>query len=198
MAGKKSRKKLVATVAVLIVLLALIGTIAILKAIAGDKTDPYAQKAPDTSDQQEAPKDTSTETKDDETDSTDTPDATPSIDPATVSTIDIGPMNLTVSYVKGVGGFEFEVLRTASGGRYVEFRNETLIGTKCTDDEGTFASILQDPSNDEAATLSKKTTLDGTVYGLSLPETTCTSNPELLEKYQKSFSDAFPLLKKIE
>lgn len=121
-----------------------------------------------------------------------------SIDPASVDSLDIEPLGVTVSYVKGVGGFEYEVLRTPSGTRYANFKNEGLVGTKCTDDKGVFASILVSPKEDEQATLAKKLSVDGVTYGLSLASAACTSNTDLLESYQQSFADAFGLIKKID
>jgi cytoskeletal protein RodZ len=175
--------------------LIIIGGIVAVVAVNSNKDDPYVQPEPassNTEDKTDAKTTTPEPTKPttDETDST-------AIDPATVSTIDVTPMELTVSYVKGAGAFEYEVLRTPSGAKYVEFRSAELAGTKCTNDQGAFASILANPDNTESATLTKTTTIDDTKYGLSLASDSCTSNPEALKAYQKSFSDAFSLLKKI-
>lgn len=200
MAKKKGSRALITSIIVLAVLLAVVATIAIVKAIAGNgKQDPYKQTS-----SQQTPSNTSKDTSkpsttpnDADKNSTTNTQSSSTIDPATVSTIDIPPMSITVSYVKGIGAFEYEVLRTPNGTQYVDFRSDDLVGTKCTDDQGDFASILQNPTSDEAATVSQKTTVDGTTYGLSLAASTCTSNPDLLAKYQKSFSDAFTLLKKM-
>lgn len=118
------------------------------------------------------------------------------LDPATVGTIDIQPLSLTVSYVKGIEGFEYTVKRSSGGTQYVEFMSPQLVGTKCTDDTGTFASIIESPDTNEASTITATQTVDGTKYGLSLSDTTCTGNEELLKQYQASFRDAFSLLKK--
>lgn len=120
------------------------------------------------------------------------------IDPATVSTVDIEPLEITVSYVRGVPGFGFLVQRTADGTEYVEFASEEVAGTKCTDDTGVFASIIVSPSEQDGATITDEVTVDGTVYGLSLPDATCTSDEALFAQYQASFKDAFSLLSKIE
>lgn len=117
-----------------------------------------------------------------------------SIDPATVSTVDIEPLGITVSYVKGIAGFEFYVQRTAEGTRYVEFRAPELAGTKCTGDVGVFASIVESPTKQDGATISQEVQVNQKTYGLSLPDTTCTANAELLARYQASFRDAFSLL----
>lgn len=201
MLRKLSRKTIISISAVLFVLLACVATIALLKGLQSDKDDPYRQ--PDVS--QSGENSTSDTNKQDDTDNNqagqnDADKAPPTdaeIDPSTVATIDVEPMSLTVSYVKGVGGFEYEVLRTPRGTKYVEFRNSELVGTKCTNDQGTFASILAEPLEDEGATISKKVVVDGTTYGLSLATEACTSNPEKLRLYQASFSDAFALLEKL-
>jgi hypothetical protein len=121
----------------------------------------------------------------------------PAIDPATVSTVAIEPMTVNVTYLKGVGGFDYEVLRTPSGTKYVQFSSSKLVGTKCTDDEGAFASIIDTPAANESATVAKTVTVDGTTYGLSLVDATCTSDAELLKQYQNAFSEPFHLLKKM-
>lgn len=122
----------------------------------------------------------------------------PNLDPATVGNLDIEPLGVTIAYVKGVGGFEYEVRRTPSGTQYADFKSEELVGTKCTNDTGVFASILVSPKADEQSTLSKKVEVDGVTYGLSLASTACTSNIDLLKAHQDSFSEAFGLIKKIE
>ncbi|OJU87609.1 hypothetical protein BGO17_01270 [Candidatus Saccharibacteria bacterium 49-20] len=195
--GKYTGKRtLVTTLSVLAVLLLAIGGVALTRL--GAKQDPYVQ--PETSKSQSS-QTTQTPDESSSNDSTGANNAQSeyqaTIDPATVSTVDITPMSITVSYVKGVGAFEYEVLRAQNGTRYVEFRSSGLVGTKCTNDMGTFASIIANPSDAESATLSKTTTVDGVKYGLSLADATCTSDGAALQKYQQSFSDAFTLLKKL-
>ena len=201
MAQKKGRKKLYTALIVLAVLLAVIGVIALVKAMSGNgKDDPYKQTTTQESSNNPSPSKPSTSTDDGDKNSATNNNQSSSatnLDPSTVATIDVPPMNITASYVKGIGAFEYEVLRTPNGTQYVEFRSTDLVGTKCTNDQGAFASILASPTDDEASTLSQKTVVSGTTYGLSLPNSTCTSNPDLLAKYQKSFSDAFTLLKKM-
>ncbi len=119
------------------------------------------------------------------------------IDPSTVSRIEVEPLELSVAYVRGVPGFGFSVERTASGTRYVEFSSEALIGTKCTDDEGVFASIIVNPTNQDTPTLSETKKLDDTTYGLSLPDDTCTADEALFAGYQNAFRDAFSLLERL-
>lgn len=158
---------------------------------------PSPQTAAPASDEttQEAP----ATTPDDEQPAEDVPVEAPvsTIDPATVSRIEVEPLGLSVAYVKGVPGFGFSVERTASGTRYVEFSSESLIGTKCTDDEGAFASIIVNPSDQDTATLSETKKLDDTTYGLSLPDDTCTADAALFTEYQAAFRDAFSLLERL-
>lgn len=199
MVKKKGNRALFTSIAILIVLLAGIAAVVIIKAVTNGQADTTQTTSSDSTQNTDiSPPPATTDEGTSTTDTDTNPDTEPAIDPATVSTIDIAPMELTVSYIKGIGGFEFNVLRTSSGTRYVQFSSPTLVGTKCSNDEGMFATILQDPSTDESATITKKTTVDGTEYGLSLTGSTCTNDAELLAKYQQSFSDAFTLLKKME
>jgi len=194
MVQKKGRKKLFTALAVIGALLLIVAVVSVVKAMSDNEpsvpTQTSTQDTPSVSDS-------------DESNSTDQPATTqpvaeqPAIDPETVATVAIEPMTITVSYLKGVGGFDYEVLRTGSGTKYVQFSSTKLAGTKCTDDEGQFASIIEKPSKDEATTLAKTTTVDGTEYGLSLADSTCTGDSELLKQYQDAFSGAFSLLKKM-
>ena len=203
MVQRKHNRALTISLAVLTILLVAIGTIVLIR-VFNTNPDPLVQQETSSSstdvsnDMPAEEMDTSVESVDLETPNEETTiTSEPELDPATVNTIDIEPMELTVSYVKGSGGVEYEVLRTANGTRYVEFRSPTLIGTKCTNDEGAFASILANPDSNESTTLTKTTTVEETKYGLSLESSTCTSDEARLQAYQKSFSDAFSLLKKM-
>lgn len=190
-----TKRRLVAGGVVLLVLLAVIGGIAIMKAIAsGGEADPYTQGDSTSHDVS-----TDESTDDSEPDTNEVPDVSQeaTVDLESVTYIAVGPMGLDVPYMKTIDGFEFYVFRTPAGTQYVEFRNPELVGTKCTDDSGTFASIIEDPASNEAATLTKTVDLAGTRYGLSLASDTCTSNVQLLNEYQAAFSDAFPLLRKL-
>jgi len=195
MVQKKGRRKLFTAIAVLGALLLIIAVISVVKATMSDNEPSVST--------QTSSQDTPSVSDDTEPNNTDQPATSepvaeqPAIDPATVATVAIEPMTITVSYLKGVGGFDYEVLRTGSGTKYVQFSSTKLAGTKCTNDEGQFASIIQKPSKDEATTLAKTTTVDGTEYGLSLADSTCTSDSELLKQYQDAFSGAFSLLKKL-
>lgn len=190
MAKKRSRKALFTALAVLAVLLVVITVVALMKAHS-NTTPPITNDTSKT--QSPAPSDTNK--------STTTPpsqDTTqPAIDPAKVTTVDIQPMSITVSYMKGIGGFDYAVQRTPSGTQYVQFSSSKLVGTKCTNDEGVFASILENPTTDETSTVAKTTVVDGTTYGLSLADTSCTSDTALLQQYQDAFSQPFSLLKKM-
>lgn len=163
------------------------------------KTDPYITNSPSNQNSGSTTNDSAsnnspTTNTSDTSKQPDTPDST--VDPQKVATIDITQLGITVSYVKGVGGFQYQVLRTPNGTQYVEFSSTDLVGTKCTDDNGAFASILVNPGNTESSTLTKTVKVDGDTYGLSLADGTCTSNSDKLKAYQQSFSDAFSLLKK--
>jgi cytoskeletal protein RodZ len=194
--GKNTGKRtLVTTLSVLAVLLLVIGAIALFRLNA--KPDPYVAQDEKTSDDTSQTTQTPDDSSSSDTATTPQPETSQTIDPATTSTIDIVPMAITVSYTKGVGPFEYAVLRAQNGTRYVEFRSTNLVGSKCTNDEGTFASIIADPTEAESTALSKTTTVDGVKYGLSLADATCTSDSAALQKYQQSFSDAFTLLKKL-
>jgi len=116
------------------------------------------------------------------------------IDPTTVSRIDIEPLEISVAYVRGIPGFGFLVERTASGTQYVSFSAEALIGTKCTDDKGVFASIIVNPSEQDSPTVTKNISVGGVRYGFAPSEDACTSNTTLFTQYQVAFRDAFPLL----
>lgn len=193
MVKKKGRKTLFMVLTVIGILLLIISVVVVAKSLSSNKSsenDTTGKEAPAITD----------ESRDTEKPAETTPKETPdevAIDTAKVSTITIDPMSITVSYMKGIGGFDYLVSRTASGTKYVQFSSPKLVGTKCTNDEGVFASIIETPSADETATLAKTTTVEGTTYGLSLSDSTCTSNAELLKHYQDSFSEPFSLLKKM-
>lgn len=187
-----------------VVVLAVIGLVVLVSSLGTDKKDPYKQVETTNTQDDTNTSDTSgdTETKPpvsvpESDDKQNGQGLAGGVDPANVSTVDIQPMSLTVSYLKDAGGFEYYVLRTANGTQYVEFSSPELVGTKCTDDRGVFASIIQSPSSSDTATLNKTTTVDGTKYGLSLADSTCTKDPEALKKYQAAFSDTFTMLKKL-
>jgi len=164
------------------------------------KDTPSTQNSHDTSHQQQPQTDTKPSVDSTDSESSSVPDISKedvALAPSQVNTIDVPPLNITVSYKKGVGAFEYEVLRTTNGTKYVEFRSQAVAGTKCTDDQGAFASILVNPSADETATLTTQVTIESDIYGLSLASDSCTGDLDQLAKYQTAFRDAFGLLKKI-
>lgn len=120
---------------------------------------------------------------------------TPTIDPATLSVVAVEPLGISVSYIKGVPPFSFSVNQTDVGTQYAEFSSDQLIGTKCTDDDGTFVSIVKNPtSQEDQTTLSLIKKIGSDTYGLSLPSATCTPDTSLFTQYQAAFKDAFGLL----
>ncbi len=119
------------------------------------------------------------------------------IDPELVSVATIEPMAIEVAYLKGIEGFEFAVLSNPNGTKYVQFISPKLVGSKCTNDTGVFASIIEEPTENEAATLTKKISVKDTTYGLSLTDSSCTNDEALLKQYQDAFSTPFTLLKKM-
>lgn len=200
---KKHRRALITSGAILLALLMVIGIVALVRSLdsGSGEEDPYTPGAASTSQTDAASADTAepeAPSTEEATPSEDTTAQQPALDPATVSTVNVDPMELAVSYVKGIGGFEYAIERTASGTQYVEFRSPSLAGTKCTDDMGLFASILEGPDGEESSAITKTTQVDGIKYGLSLAADNCTKDPALLKQYQASFSDAFGLLKKME
>lgn len=121
------------------------------------------------------------------------------VDPSTLRSIDVEPMGLTVYYTKGTPGFEFSVKRTEGSTEYVEFSSPELVGTKCTDDEGSFASIIKNPSSPEdKSTINETTQVGEDTYGLSLAAENCTSDVDLLKEYQSAFSNGFSMLEEME
>jgi hypothetical protein len=137
-----------------------------------------------------------------ETDATDPNTAattkTPAVDPSTLSSIDIQPLGITVSYTKGTPGFAFDIQKTADQTQYVEFTSTDLVGTKCTNDQGVFATIIKNPtSSEDQTTLTATTKVGNDTYGLSLASADCTSNTDLLSTYQTGFKNGFASLKVI-
>lgn len=202
-AARKNKKALViaGSVGIVLLIVGLFIGYAVFQASQAEE-DPFVQTNTPTSEDDTTPETVdTTPSVSEETEPTveeTTPPAQSDLDPASVATVDVEPLDLTVSYVRGVPGFSFTVLRTQSGTEYVEFQNEDLAGTRCTNDEGAFASVIVGPSEQDIATLAQTITLDETVYGLSLPDDTCTDDEALFAQYQSSFSDAFSLLSKLD
>ena len=119
----------------------------------------------------------------------------PTVDPLTLNSIDIQPMAITVYYSKGTPGFEFTVLKTGDKTQYVQFTSPKLVGTKCTNDQGVFASIIKNPSVNETQTIVQMVKVGDDTYGLSLASASCTDNSDLLTQYQTGFKNGFSNLK---
>lgn len=192
MAGLKAKKSLYMITAVLLALILLVVAFVLIRSQgstpAYDTTevslrdDPEVPGGTNNTAISTVPEDTTNET---------------AIDPEQVSTTTIEPMAIIVSYMKGIEGFEYSVERNPNGTQYVQFSSPRLVGTKCTNDKGVFASIIEKPTEDESATLNKKTTVSGTLYGLSLADASCTPDEAMLKEYQDAFSTPFTLLKKM-
>lgn len=189
--GKTGR--IVAAVAFVVVLL-IIGGVILL-----DKANHHAPTVvtPDVSNHSTTTKDTPTETDITETDQTPKETKPPTVDPSTLNSIDVEPLGVTVFYSKGTPGFQFSVLRAADNTQYAQFTSPDLVGTKCTDDEGVFASIIKDPSENDAQTINQTVKVGDDTYGLSLASAGCTSDTELLTTYQNGFKNGFSNLKSL-
>jgi hypothetical protein len=186
----QGRKRLITTIVLVLIALIVWGI------VIWQNVDRPAPATADSSTETTQPEDTPLE-ETPETDPGETPPAT--VDPSTLSSIDIEPLEITVFYTKGTGGFEFEVLRASDGTRYVEFSNSELVGTKCSDDNGVFATVIESPAAPEdTSIISETVVVDGTTYGLSLATDTCTANADLLKTYQSGFMNGFSQLEKTE
>ena len=199
--SKKTSIWLLAAVAVVVLVFALA---AYLGLFSPKKDDPYKSIASQQTESEvyeqknSEADDSSTESDSDVNNSsgTESPEALPALD--TVSSIVVTQMGIEVYYVKGIEGFEYTIERTAGGTEYVQFSNSRLVGTKCTGDVGAFASIVKNPTETEnATTIVKKVNVNGNTYGLSLVGSNCTADQPLLSSYQKSFQDAFGLIKEL-
>lgn len=181
------KKRAIVITAVLVVVLLVAGAVALTK-----KTTPSTPVSSDTSTNGTPSKDTTTETDATDTAPTSETSTQPvTADPDTLTSVAIEPLGVTVFYAKGTPGFEFEVLRTNDKTEYVQFTASALVGTKCTDDTGAFATILKNPSATEAQTTSQKMKVGDDMYGLSLSSSGCTSDVELLTQYQDGFKSGF-------
>lgn len=188
MTQAQGKKGLITTIVVLGLTLLVVGGIVIWQNVT------RSTPASDTSSEVTPPAEEETATDTPSTSEND-PDTTtsPAVDPSTLSSIDIEPLEITVFYTKGTGAFEFAVLRTSDGTRYVEFSNSELIGTKCSSDTGVFATIIKSP--EDTSIIAETVVVDGVTYGLSLATETCTANPDLLKQYQSGFRNGFSQLK---
>jgi hypothetical protein len=201
MARPQSKKKLVVIIALLVGVMLVIGAVYAKRnsQLAAESTTGASSQEPVGEAVTDSAADNSTT---DATDSdaetkpgteTSTPDATP-VDPETLSSVDIEPLSIIVFYAKGTPGFEFLVNRTADQTQYVDFTSPDLVGTKCTDDAGIFASIIKNPATESQTTITQTVKVAGDTYGLSLAGVGCTSDVALLGQYQDAFSYGFSSL----
>ncbi|MEO6109862.1 MAG: hypothetical protein ABIP50_02535 [Candidatus Saccharimonadales bacterium] len=196
MAKGQNRTGLIVTIVVLGLTLAIVSTIVILNGLNKPKVEETTSKT------DSSKTEPTTTTTDSDKGATTTPATTkpaPSVDPSTLSSIDVDPLKITVFYTKGAGALEYSVKRTADRTQYVEFSAPGLVGTKCTDDAGVFASIIENPASTEDNTsIVQKTTAGDKTYGLTLAGTNCANDQELLATYQTAFKNGFSSLKVME
>jgi hypothetical protein len=192
MAKRQGKNGLIVTIIALGLTLVIVGTIVFLQNLNKQQVEDQSQSVETTETETPAETTPEEETVVDEVEA-------PVVDPATLNSIDIEPMAISVFYAKGVPGFEFAVKRTADRTEYVEFSSPELVGTKCTNDSGVFASIIKNPAaSEDQTTLSQKTTVGSDTYGLSLAGENCTSDTELLAEYQAAFTNGFSQLKAMD
>lgn len=185
----QSKRSFIVTIIVLVIVLLIVGAVVLAKKM----NQPSTTDTTNTSKQATPTKDSATDTTDTSSPTADAP--TSAADPDTLTSVDIEPFGVTVFYSKGTPGFEFTVLKTANQTQYVQFTSSDLVGTKCTNDQGEFASIIKNPSTDESQTTSQTVKVGNDTYGLSLASAGCTSNPDLLAQYQAGFKNGFASLK---
>ena len=190
--GIRSKKSLILISIILGVALVVVGGFVFAKSM----TTPTKVATTNVPDQ--TTKDTTTETDATHSQSSVAASTTPAVDPSTLNSIDVQPLGITVSYTKGTPGFAFDVQKTANQTQYVEFTSTDLVGTKCTNDQGIFATIIKNPtSTEDKTTLTATTKVGSDTYGLSLTSADCTSNTDLLATYQTGFKNGFSSLKAI-
>jgi len=185
----QSRKKRMVTIIVLAALILLVGGAVVVKSLSGNTSQPAPTPTPAAT----SSTDTQTETDADQTTKSETA-VTPTVDPATLSSIAVEPLSINVFYTKGVPGFDFAVNRTTDGTQYVEFSNADLAGTKCTGDTGPFVTIIKNPSATALQTVTDTIKVGSDTYGLSLVAKDCTADTTLLDQYQTAFKNGFKSL----
>ena len=188
------RKKLIITIIVLAAMLVLIA-VGVALLLRPNKL-PSQVSAPNTSKQTAPNKDTTNVTPSDAA-TISTSSTGPAADPQSLKSIDIQPLAITVFYSKGTPGFEYSVLKTADKTQYVQFTSPNLVGTKCTNDQGAFASIIKNPSSNETQTVNQIVKVGSDTYGLSIASAGCTGNSDLLTLYQTGFKNGFSNLKSL-
>lgn len=192
---KVQRKKgLIVTIIVLGIVLVVVGAVVIAKQKNQTSTPPKSDSSKTTT----PSKETAAVTDENGEASSSTGTTAPLADPETLASVDIAPLSITVFYSKGTPGFEYTVLKTADKTEYVQFTSTDLVGSKCTNDDGAFASIIKNPSSNETPTTSQTVKVGADTYGLSLASTGCTANSDLLAQYQTGFKEGFSSLKALE
>lgn len=120
---------------------------------------------------------------------------TPAPDPSTVKSLDISQLGLTLNYDRTLPGLSYEISRTGDGTQYVSLTYDGLVGSKCTGDQGEFASIIKNPTNTDSIAINNTVKLGNDTYGLALPDNSCTGNVDLFNQYQASMKANFPYMK---
>lgn len=193
MAKGQGKTGLIITIVVLGLTVLVVGAIAFWQN-ASREADTKTADTTDTASSEEATTDTPAKTEE-----TETPTPASDVDPSTLSSIDIEALGITVFYTKGLPGFEYAIKKTADNTQYIEFTAPQLVGTKCTDDTGSFATIVKNPiSPENQSTISATTKVGSDTYGLSLAGKNCTPDEALLDTYQTAFSNGFSSLKAME
>jgi len=193
MAKVQSKRRLIVAIVVLAVILLVIGGVVIAQRLNNETSVSSTDSSKDA---------TAQDTESDADESKDTPDIAETtetepatVDPETLASIAIEPLGVMVYYSKGTPGFGYSVMKTTDKTEYAQFTSADLVGTKCTNDEGAFASIIKNPSTSESQTTSKTVKVGEDTFGLSLASAGCTANTELLTKYQTGFEQGFSSLK---
>lgn len=155
------------------------------------KSESVTSEQPETTTKKSATADKTQATSEPDQDASSTP---PAPDPSTLRELPISQLGITISYDKTLPGVSYAISRTPAGTQYVDLMNDQLIGGICTNDAGTFASIIKDPTASDQATVSATVKVGDDTYGLSLPSADCTSNADLFAQFQDSIKATFPYL----
>jgi len=118
-------------------------------------------------------------------------------DPSTIKQLHIAQLGLVIDYANTLPGMSYSIGKTTAGTTYVQLSNTQLIGDKCTDDDGVFATILKDPTVTDSVTVSMVTKVGDVTYGLALPSGACTGNLALFNQYQASMKQDFSFLRSV-
>ena len=188
MVKSQGKNKLIVAIVVLVVLLLVVGGI-YARAVSQNNSETSKDTTQSAESSADTPS-TDTEMTDQETV---TPEVSP-VDPETLDSIAVEPLGVNVFYTKGTPGFDFQVKRAADGTQYADFSSTDLVGTKCTDDQGVFVSIVKNPASGEDTLISETMKLGKDTYGLTMSGAGCTNNADLLSQYQSGFKNGFSSL----